>query len=101
EGTAAEFVSTSSAFASAACASLGRRTLPDNVICCGLSALLSLKTTLPLCEPTSLLINVTMMVHDAAGLRLLPQSLVCEKDTPVEMLVMERAVAPVLVNVTA
>jgi len=27
--------------------------------------------------------------------------LVCEKDTPVEMLVMERAVAPVLVNVTA
>ena len=50
--------------------------------------------------PTTFEINATVTVHIAPGATLPPQSFVCKKGPVVEVFVMDKAVAPVLVNVT-
>ena len=56
--------------------------------------------TEPLEVPTVFDVNVTVIEHVPAGATLLPQLLVCENPPEVVILVMESAVAPVLVNAT-
>ena len=74
--------------------------MPANATCCGLSELLSVNVRVPLYDLGILAVNRILIEHDAAGAMLPPQSLVSEKDPVVEMLAMERALAPVLVKTT-
>ncbi len=62
--------------------------------------LLSLNTTVPLCVPTVVLGNDTVIVHEADGPTLVPHVLLSMNAPVVEMLVIARAADPVLVRMT-
>jgi hypothetical protein len=78
--------------------------VPLRLMVCVLPAtplLLSVMVSVPEREPPAEGVNVTLMLHEAPGATLLPQSLVCLKLALVAMLLTVSAASPLLLSVTA
>ena len=73
---------------------------PERLTVAGLPATLSSTVSIPDRCPFAVGVKVTLMVHEVLGGTVVPQLLVCAKSGLVVMLLMLRAVVPVLVKVT-
>lgn len=74
--------------------------VPDKLTICGLLLPLSVTVRIPVREPTTAGVNVTLIVHLFPAPAELPQVLVWAKSPTTAMLVMESAVVRLLVSVT-